>query len=230
MSSTAFSEVLEATNACRALVDGLGKQNVAFALLTGSRAAGVHRADSDIDVLVVLAPTVDLHGGLELHSQFVERYLLMHQVLGARPDVEFPGELLLHRNLHDVLSGAAFTHSADGKCGLVSPDEPYRYWLSMFASGTPIAGRPLHLQTAAWEQMIAFADIQEAETDRDGEASNTSVQRLWGISALGSAGRRAYEAAKARSRRPNRRDGCCEHGRPPWSSTIEGALRGEARN
>ncbi len=111
-----------------------------FSCLAGSRAHGRHHPGSDIDVVVVLPDSITPKRALDARAAFTHEYIELHLRHGAPPDLRWPGEVLQLRDLHVGLAGNAFTLPApdDGPLELCELEQPYRYWISMLATGVAI--------------------------------------------------------------------------------------------
>lgn len=114
-----------------------------FSCLTGSILdAPLNSNASDIDLLVVLRDDIELEDAVIARGGFTRFYLGLHRRFGRAPDLEWPGEVLYQRDIDDALRGATFDRvrtlgAAPELCPL---DQPYRYWISMVATGLPLTG------------------------------------------------------------------------------------------
>jgi hypothetical protein len=114
-----------------------------FSCVTGSSAdASAESPRSDIDLVVVLHDHVDLDSALSVRAEFTHFYMRLHRDYGYTPDLKWPGEVLYRRDLDDALRGATFSRTArpDAVPTLCAHDQPYRYWVSMIATGIPLTG------------------------------------------------------------------------------------------
>ncbi len=114
-----------------------------FSCLTGSCIDSTANSDrSDLDLVVVLRDNIELVEALTFRAEFTRFYIRLHQDHDRAPDLKWPGEVLYRSELDDALHGATFKDSgrsitAPTLCG---PDKPYRYWVSMVATGIPLTG------------------------------------------------------------------------------------------
>ncbi|WP_162830000.1 hypothetical protein [Amycolatopsis palatopharyngis] len=114
-----------------------------FSCVTGSSADSLSESPrSDIDLVVVLHDHVDLHSALSARAEFTRFYIGLHRDYGYTPDLKWPGEVLYRRDLDNALRGATFARAArpDAVPPLCTHDQPYRYWVSMIATGIPLTG------------------------------------------------------------------------------------------
>jgi len=127
-----------------------------FSCITGSVLDPDTRSGSDIDIVVVLPAAVPVPRALALRAEFTRRYVALHHTHQRTPDLTWPGEVLYLDDLHHALNGAAFARNPHGgdTPELCPDDQPYRYWISMIATGHPLTG------PAAFEQNAdACADL-----------------------------------------------------------------------
>lgn len=148
--------------------------HAAFCCLTGSVAAGTARPDSDIDILIALDPALPLTTACDLREQFTNQYVKLHRRFRREADLQWPGEVCYLSDIDDAINGGAFQ--------LNKPDLPigpievsYRYWLSMTATGTAVAGRrQFHDYAHRCATAIARHTIFKAQLDASphGETGN----------------------------------------------------------
>lgn len=135
------------TSACRrdaaAGIEAIFGDMASFSCLTGSALeATFNSSDSDVDLVVVLRDDAELLEALAARTEFTSFYVRLHHEHGHVPDLEWPGEVLYQRELDDALQGAVFEaepRSATAPA-LCAEDQPYRYWVSMVATGCPLTG------------------------------------------------------------------------------------------
>lgn len=111
--------------------------------LTGSALESTpNSSDSDVDIVVVLRDDAELQEALTARTEFTSFYVRLHHEHGYVPDLEWPGEVLYQRELEDALQGAAFDANPRSTTApaLCTEDQPYRYWVSMVATGCPLTG------------------------------------------------------------------------------------------
>jgi hypothetical protein len=112
-----------------------------FSCLSGSTATGCGTATSDIDVLVVLPDRLPLPEAITRRGTFTQGYLSLHRHCRREPDRVWRGEGRYARDLAPALAGAAFDLASPARRLAPCPaEEPYRYWISMIASGTAVTG------------------------------------------------------------------------------------------
>lgn len=116
-----------------------------FSCLTGSALdATLTSPKSDIDLVIVLRNDVDQGEALAIRAVFTRFYTNFHRHHGYVPDYQWPGEVLYQCDLDDALRGAAFSWKSELEVApsLCTNDWPYRYWVSMVATGIPLTGAP----------------------------------------------------------------------------------------
>lgn len=116
-----------------------------FSCLTGSVLDAIATwPSSDIDLVVVLRNDVDYRDALAIRAMFTRFYTSLHRNHGHVPDYQWPGEVLYQCDLDDALRGAAFSWKSELEVtpSLCTNDWPYRYWVSMVATGIPLIGAP----------------------------------------------------------------------------------------
>lgn len=114
-----------------------------FSCLTGSALdATATWTSSDIDLVVVLRNEVDHEDALPIRDLFTRFYTSLHRYHDHTPDYQWPGEVLYQCDLDDALRGATFRRNSqpDATPRLCTNDWPYRYWVSMVATGIPLTG------------------------------------------------------------------------------------------
>ncbi|BAJ29149.1 MULTISPECIES: hypothetical protein [Kitasatospora] len=132
----------------KALADRVPAGRASFVILTGS---AVDRSGpaGDIDLVVVLRDEVPLEEAVDLRVAFSAEYARLHRRFDRHPDLEWPGEVLFARDLRTARRGAAFRRDPSGVILPGPLDEPWRYWISMVASGTAVRGAAEHAEQAA---------------------------------------------------------------------------------
>lgn len=147
-----------ASDACTVLNESFRSTEV-FACLTGSTLDGpAANPGSDIDLLIVLPDDVSLAQAVHGRTLFTRRYIDLHHAHNRTPDHDWPGEVLYLRDLHAALNGATFgpTPQEGAPPPLCSRDQPFRYWVSMIATGIPLTGAPqFQAYAAECAQLIA---------------------------------------------------------------------------
>lgn len=123
---------------CRQLVATSFGGAEEYALLCGSLAQGAASPTSDIDVLVAVRDDVPLARAQEMRARFEQGYRQLHQDLGRTPDEQWPGEVMYARDAHRAVRGSALLFE-DGQLTIAHESLPFRYWLSMQASGQPLS-------------------------------------------------------------------------------------------
>lgn len=116
-----------------------------FSCLTGSTLdAASTSPSSDVDLVIALRNDVDHEDALAIRTMFTRFYTSFHRHHGHVPDYQWPGEVLYQRDLDDALQGATFSRNSqlDTAPPLCTNDRPYRYWVSMVATGIPLTGAP----------------------------------------------------------------------------------------
>lgn len=116
-----------------------------FSCLTGSAVDGTAICpSSDIDLVIVLRNDVAQSEVLAIRAMFTRFYAIFHRHHGYVPDYQWPGEVLYQSDLDDALRGATFRRNSqpDAVPRLCTNDWPYRYWVSMVATGMPLTGTP----------------------------------------------------------------------------------------
>ncbi|MBU3066694.1 hypothetical protein KO481_34910 [Nocardia sp. NEAU-G5] len=106
-----------------------------------ARADNADTLDSDIDLLVVLPNDVPVAQALQGRETFTRNYIHLHTLFERPPDLQWPGEVCDAADLDAGISGAAFDLDSGPELRLCSDGRPYRHWVSMGATGTPLVGR-----------------------------------------------------------------------------------------
>ncbi|WP_280379490.1 nucleotidyltransferase domain-containing protein [Nocardia wallacei] len=125
--------------ATAAVQDAFGTIPV-FSCLTGSTATGTDTTDSDIDLFVVLPNHLPLDEAVRRRETFTRNYIHLHATFGRPPDLQWPGEVCYTTDLDAAINGGAFDLDSEPALRLCSPDDPYRYWVSMSATGIALTG------------------------------------------------------------------------------------------
>ncbi|CAL9576101.1 hypothetical protein SUDANB95_04899 [Actinosynnema sp. ALI-1.44] len=161
--------------------------------MAGSTVAGTVSATSDIDVVVVLPDRLPLRRAVTAREHFTQQYVALHKDLGRTPDLEWPGEVLYAGDAVAGMRGAAFDLSAADE-GLVmsAAEEPYRYWISMIATGHAATGGDAFERCARWcahvmARHVLLSGPVEGRVDRPLTPSVATVLRSrawsedWGL-------------------------------------------------
>ncbi|BEL07210.1 hypothetical protein Q0Z83_054010 [Actinoplanes sichuanensis] len=137
----------ELVDVVAALTDGAFGAYLDFACLTGS---AVDRADpdADVDVIAVLKVATPPDEAVRMRLDFSAEYGRLHYRLGRRPDLEWPGEVAFASDVVSARTGAAFQRGRPSGIEPAPLDTPWRYWISMVASGFPVSGFERHADEA----------------------------------------------------------------------------------
>lgn len=148
-----------------------------FSCITGGSAEKFAKSpNSDIDLVIVLRDHVDLTCALTVRALFTRSYLKLHRDYGCTPDLQWPGEVLYLRDLDDALRGATFERAVqlNGAPTLCADDQPYRYWISMIATGIPLTGIDMFgVYAEACASLLADHATAVLATE------NTDSERYW---------------------------------------------------
>ncbi len=131
------TDLIDAATA--AVIDAFADTPV-FACLTGSAANDTDTHDSDIDFLVVLPNDLPLTQAAQQREVFTRNYIRLHTRYGRSPDLQWPGEVCYAADLDAGIAGGAFDLDTGPRLRLCPDDRPYRYWVSMAATGIPLTG------------------------------------------------------------------------------------------
>ncbi|NLT56878.1 MAG: hypothetical protein GXX79_20405 [Actinomycetales bacterium] len=133
-----------------------GKES--FSCLTGGIVSGTATGTSDIDLVVVLPAHIPLAEAMRFREAFTRHYVDLHRRHHRTPDLDWPGEVLYTTDLAAALDGAVFLdHRPETPLSLCPPDQPYRYWISMIATGVALT-HPAAFEDAAIRCAAAIAN------------------------------------------------------------------------
>ena len=106
-----------------------------FALVFGSRARNEHRADSDVDLMLVFTDVYEK----SKNEDFKQMFVSFQKERGLASDVKFRGEFLTLTDLHNAIAGHGFIKDKNRlDIDLVGPTEwssfnEHRQWLCAMA-------------------------------------------------------------------------------------------------
>ncbi|MCX4093186.1 nucleotidyltransferase domain-containing protein [Nocardia sp. alder85J] len=140
-----------------------------FACLTGSAATDTDTLDSDIDLLVVLPDDLPIAQATQRREAFTRNYIHLHALFERSPDLQWPGEVCYAADLDAGIAGGAFDLQTGPQLRLCPEDRPYRYWVSMGATGIPLTGRAVYTAQCAttllnhigYNRLIAARSVDE---------------------------------------------------------------------